>query len=46
MGSVTLSVDMSKALLRKTLEEIQLEPTLVEIIGKLHVNAPVDKTDF
>ena len=57
MGSLTLSVDMSKAfdmvdrvLLRRALEDIQLDPELVEIIGKLHVEAlykmSVDGTDF
>ena len=57
IGSLTLSVDMSKAfdmvdrtLLRKALEDIQMDPELIEIIGKLHVDAlykmTVDGTDF
>ena len=56
-GSLTLSVDMSKAfdmvdrsLLRQALEDIQMDPELIEIIGKLHVEAlykmTVDGTDF
>ena len=57
IGSFTLSVDMSKAfdavdrsLLRQALEDIQLDPELIEIIGKLHVEAlyimTVDGTHF
>ena len=57
IGSLTLSVDMSKAfdmvdrsLLRQALEDIHLDPELIEIIGKLHVEAAykmtVDGTDF
>ena len=57
IGSLTLSVDMSKAfdmvdrtLLRRALEDIQLDPELVEIVGKLRLEAlykmTVDGTDF